>query len=222
MCPNSASTMPMRVPRPDTISGRISLSRVVWSRQILLGILTSGSRIDGFVAHLLTFREVEVVDVRALTSTIPGLTFLQADGRTLEGIDDRAVESLSSLHALEHFGLGRYGDELDPEGHRKGMRAAERVLADGGRLWISFPIGNPRVQFNAQRVIDPLEPIELLTDLDLVDFTAIPVSGEPEYSAEPREFRNDDRWCGLYEFMRPATPDRMKPTRQGMRPRRWS
>lgn len=165
--------------------------------------LDIGSRIDGFVAHLLAFRDVQIVDVRALTSTIPGLSFLRADGRTLEGIEDRTVESLSSLHALEHFGLGRYGDDLDPNGHRKGMLATQRVLARGGRLWISFPIGNPRVQFNAQRVIDPLEPIELLTELNLVNFTAIPSSGDPRFSADPHEFRNDDQWCGVYEFTRP-------------------
>src|SRR5438132_13442562 len=36
-----------------------------------------GSRIDGFVAHLLTFRDVEVLDVRALSKTLPGFRFRQ-------------------------------------------------------------------------------------------------------------------------------------------------
>lgn len=164
--------------------------------------LDVGSRVDGFVAHLLAFRDVQVVDIRDLDSAIEGLTFVRADGRTLSGIEDGSVESLSSLHALEHFGLGRYGDELDPKGHLEGMRALQRVLARGGRLWISFPIGLPRVEFNSQRVIDPVEPVELLQDLHLVSFTAIPSAGEPLYGASPSDYRNDENWCGLYEFTR--------------------
>ncbi len=166
--------------------------------------LDVGSRIDGFVAHLLAFRSVEVVDIRELPPTIPGLTFIKSDARTLQGIDDLSVISLSSLHALEHFGLGRYGDQLDPEGHHRGLRAVQRVLAPDGRLWVSFPIGNGKVQFNAQRVLDPLEPMAVLDELDLLEFTAIPLEGAPVFSADPADFRNDDMWCGLYEFRRPA------------------
>ncbi|MEZ5184748.1 MAG: DUF268 domain-containing protein [Candidatus Nanopelagicales bacterium] len=161
-----------------------------------------GSRIDGFVAHLLAFRPVEVVDIRESPGPIPGLTFIRSDGRTLDGIGDRTVISLSSLHALEHFGLGRYGDDIDPEGHHRGLRAAQRVLAVTGRLWVSFPVGKPKVQFNAQRVLDPVEPIAVLDELTLVDFTAIPGDGPPVTSADPADFRNDDMWCGLYEFIR--------------------
>src|SRR2546430_1015513 len=41
--------------------------------------LDIGSRIDGFVAHVLSFMPVEVIDIRPLTSNVPGLTFVQAD-----------------------------------------------------------------------------------------------------------------------------------------------
>jgi hypothetical protein len=34
---------------------------------------------------------------------------------------DGYCDSLSCLHALEHFGLGRYGDPIDPRGHEKGI-----------------------------------------------------------------------------------------------------
>lgn len=30
-----------------------------------------------------------------------------------------STDSLSCLHTLEHFGLGRHGDPIDPEGHIK-------------------------------------------------------------------------------------------------------
>lgn len=38
-----------------------------------------GSRVDGFVAHVASFREIEVLDVRPITSKIPGVIFRQAD-----------------------------------------------------------------------------------------------------------------------------------------------
>lgn len=79
------------------------------------GHLDIGSRIDGFVSHLLTFMPVTVIDIRPLTSTIQGLTFMQADATDLAGIQNDSVESLSSLHAVEHLCLGRYGDPVEPE-----------------------------------------------------------------------------------------------------------
>ena len=36
-----------------------------------------GSRVDGFVAHVASFREIEVFDVRPVTTRIPGVVFHQ-------------------------------------------------------------------------------------------------------------------------------------------------
>ena len=57
----------------------------------------------------------------------------------------------------EHIGLGRYGDPLDPLGTRKAAAELQRVLAPGGQLLFSLPVGRPRVEFNAHRVHDPHE-----------------------------------------------------------------
>jgi hypothetical protein len=65
------------------------------------------------------------------------------------------ADSVSCLHALEHFGLGRYGDALDSQGHARGFGNLARMTAPGGRLYLSVPIGRPRVLFNANRIIDP-------------------------------------------------------------------
>lgn len=35
-----------------------------------------GSRVDGFVAHVASFREIEVLDVRPITTEIPGVKFI--------------------------------------------------------------------------------------------------------------------------------------------------
>ena len=41
--------------------------------------IDGGSRVDGFVTHLLTFMDVKIVDIRPIKSDIKGLTFIQAD-----------------------------------------------------------------------------------------------------------------------------------------------
>src|SRR5688500_16557266 len=82
-----------------------------------------GSRIDGLIAHLLTFRDVDVVDIRPLSSSVDGMNFVQADATSLNTIPIASIPSASSVHALEHFGLGRYGDPMDPDGHVKALRA---------------------------------------------------------------------------------------------------
>lgn len=96
-----------------------------------------GSRVDGFVAHVASFREIEVFDIRPISTIIPGVIFRQADLMNFhESIVDYC-DSLSCLHALEHFGLGRYGDPIDPKGHESGVCNMSRMLRSGGGL-VSF------------------------------------------------------------------------------------
>jgi len=61
---------------------------------------------------------------------------------------------VSSLHAIEHFGLGRYRDTIDPLGDIKGIREIHRVLCDGGTFVGAVPIlprGMDKVVFNRSR-----------------------------------------------------------------------
>lgn len=116
-----------------------------------------GSRIDGFVAHVASFRKIEVMDIRSLADIgYPNISFLKADLMDGEGLQNGMADSVSCLHAIEHFGLGRYGDPLDPEGYLKGFGNLVRMLKPGGILYISFPIGKTnQVHFNAHRVFSP-------------------------------------------------------------------
>ena len=66
-----------------------------------------GSRVDGFSSHLLVFRSVEVVDIRPIESSVPELKFVQSSATDLSIFGDDSLESLSSLHATEHFEIGR-------------------------------------------------------------------------------------------------------------------
>jgi len=115
--------------------------------------LDVGSRIDGFVAHVAAFRPIRVLDIRPMTQSIPNVEFVQADimGELPEELID-STDSLSCLHALEHFGLGRYGDPVDYDGYLKGFDNLLRLLRPGGTLYLSVPIGPQRIEFDAHRV----------------------------------------------------------------------
>ena len=120
-----------------------------------------GSRIDGFVAHVASFRTIELLDIRPVTSQIPGSIFTQADLMADEfGLED-CCDSVSCLHALEHFGLGRYGDQLDAQGAELGIANMARMLQQNGTLYLSTPIGRSRVEFNANWVFDPHRIIDV-------------------------------------------------------------
>src|SRR5205823_9430566 len=84
--------------------------------------LAVGSRLGGFIAHVLTFMPVTVVDIRPLHSMIAGLTFVQGTCTDLAWIRSGSVPSLSSLHAIEHVGLGRYGEPIEPTAWRLALR----------------------------------------------------------------------------------------------------
>lgn len=160
-----------------------------------------GSRIDGFVAHVLTFRDIEILDVRPMTSNILGMTFRQADLIQSEDLPASICDSLSCLHALEHFGLGRYGDPIDPEGYIKGLRSLTKLLNPNGTLLLSVPIGIERVEFNAHRIFS-IETILSLTesDYELISFSYIDDNDDFHNNTKTVEVPNMTYGCGLFEF----------------------
>ena len=165
-----------------------------------------GSRIDGFVAHVLTVMPVTVIDIRPLESDVDGLTFHQGDATHLGNIADSSVESLSSLHAVEHIGLGRYGDAVDPEGWLKALGEFKRVLAPGGFLYLSVPIGRQRLCFNAHRVFAPQTIVEACAPLRLASFAAVDDHDRFVPDASLHGFADARFSCGLFEFRKDAEP----------------
>ena len=159
-----------------------------------------GSRIDGFIAHLLVFMPVTVVDIRPMESEVPGLKFVQDDARDLANIAGDSIASLSSLHAAEHFGLGRYSDPVDPAACFQFMRTLHRVLAPGGRLYFSVPIGRERVEFNAHRVFALETILRTFERLQLVSFSYVGDDGRLYAEVDPRTFPVSEMACGLFEF----------------------
>jgi hypothetical protein len=160
-----------------------------------------GSRIDGFVAHLLSFREVYVIDIRAMQSQVPGLTFCQLD--VMSGVENNIrADSVSCLHALEHFGLGRYGDPIDVDGWKKGIDTIVAIADSGARIYLSVPISSvQRIEFNAHRVFLPTTLPEYLRSraVDLVEQSYVDDEGNFHENTCP-PVSGLEFGCGCYVF----------------------
>jgi len=105
------------------------------------------------------------------------------------------------MHVIEHIGLGRYGDPLDPEGDLKALKELIRVLKRGGDLLLVVPVGRKRVQFNAHRIYDHAEFLDYTPGMELVEFALIPDGAAPDgYLMKPEDgfVRQQDYGCGCY------------------------
>lgn len=111
-----------------------------------------GSRIDGFSAHVSVFREIEIIDIRGLEVQHSNIKFIKADLLSIDEGFNSITDSISALHSIEHFGLGRYGDKIDSNGHLKAFEKIYFMLKKGGKFYFSTPIGKQRIEFDAHRV----------------------------------------------------------------------
>ena len=138
-----------------------------------------GSRVDGFIRDIVLFiPNVHLIDVRPLNLPISNLSFICADAKNLAGIEDNSVESLSSLCAIEHFGLGRYGDPIDPDACFEAFESIQRVVRPGGKIYISVPIGKEHLEFNAHRVFYATTVINAFSKCRLVEFSTVHNAGK--------------------------------------------
>jgi hypothetical protein len=159
-----------------------------------------GSRIDGFVAHVAAFRLIDVLDYRSLVNCGHArIKFMQADMMSLDSKFYEITDSLSCLHALEHFGLGRYGDPINPTGHITGFKNLHKMLKLGGYLYISFPIGQHSVHFNAHRIFNPKEILDWSIGLFTVErFDFVDDQGDLHKNQSIDHVPNLDYGCGIY------------------------
>ncbi len=114
------------------------------------------------------------------------------------------LDSVSSLHVLEHIGLGRYGDPLDADGSRRGALELERVTQPGGYIYVSVPIGRERVCFNAHRVFAPETVVSWFGASDLVEFSFVDDAGEFQENRPVSGNQALEYGCGLFIFEKRA------------------
>jgi len=135
-----------------------------------------GSRGD-FVGLLTAITEVTLIDIRPLRAQLDNL--INKKGNILSmPFENDSITSLSCLHVAEHIGLGRYGDRIDPMGTKKAIKELSRVLALGGNLYFSLPIGEPKIFFNAHRIHSTAQILDYFSDLELVELSGVDDKGQ--------------------------------------------
>ena len=165
-----------------------------------------GSRVDGFVAHVASYRKIEVFDIRKLKESChKNIIFTQLD---VTKVSEKSIsDSISCLHAIEHFGLGRYGDEIDVVGHEKGIDSLVNMLKKDGFLYLSMPIGNrDEAHFNAHRIFHPetiLRIPSIEKSLKLTRFDFVDDEGDLNLDTSINSTKTDlNLGCGIYTFQK--------------------
>lgn len=158
-----------------------------------------------FSTLVSAFIPIRFMDYRPVQIVLPGLETGFADLFALP-FEDGSVSSLSCMHVVEHVGLGRYGDPLDPNGDLKAMKELIRVLAPGGDLLLVVPVGQPRVMFNAHRIYGYDQIMKVFDGLTLVEFSLIESKGEapPIVGASAGQVAAERYGCGCFHFSRLA------------------
>lgn len=182
----------------------------LWAARLLHGDgvrkhVDVGSRMDGFIAHILPFCHVVYVDVRPISLNWPNFEFRQGLITDMP-FKSGSVDSLSCLHVLEHIGLGRYSDPINPTGYLAGAAELSRVLAPGGRLLIGVPVGKERLCFDAHRVFDPATVAQSFSSLKLNSFSLIDDYGREIIENATFDLaRKCEYGCGLFVFEKTGT-----------------
>ena len=125
-----------------------------------------------FCTIVSAFVPVKFYEYRQPNLNLDNLSSESADLLHLP-FEDESVESLSCMHVVEHIGLGRYGDTVDPDGDLKAIFELKRVLAFGGSLIFVVPIGKPKIMFNAHRIYSYGQIVDYFAELELKEFSLI-------------------------------------------------
>lgn len=178
-----------------------------WAARILAQTMPSFhvdiSSTLNFCSLVSAFIPVKFYDYRPAELYLNNLSMGSADILSLP-FEDASIESLSCMHVVEHIGLGRYGDPLDPEGDLKAISELKLVLKPAGNLLFVVPIGGiPKIMFNAHRIYTYKQIIDYFSDLNLVEFSLIPDGPEERGLIEnaTQEMADECSYgCGCFWF----------------------
>jgi len=155
-----------------------------------------------FCSVVSAFIPVKFYDYRPVDLRLSNLSSDSANLTALP-FDDHSVPSLSCMHVIEHVGLGRYGDKVDPDGDLKAMAELQRVLGQNGSLLFVVPIGKPKIRFNAHRVYSYEQICTYFRDLKLEEFALIPDRPQDGglIAGASREMADGQKYgCGCFWF----------------------
>ena len=109
------------------------------------------------------------------------------------------------MHTIEHVGLGRYGDPIDPNGDIKAIEELKRVTATGGNLLFVTPVGKPKIEFNAHRIYSYEQIVSYFKGFELKEFSLVPEKekdGALITNADPSLVEKENYACGCFWFVK--------------------
>ncbi|MEA2459440.1 MAG: hypothetical protein QOC95_2412 [Thermoleophilaceae bacterium] len=127
----------------------------------------------GFLSLAAAQRGHDVVALDRLPSALdydhPKVRHVQADVLTHDFGGER-FDQIVNCSSVEHVGLGgRYGSFGDEDGDLKAMEAMSRVLAEGGRMILTIPVGEDLVAAPQHRIYGPERLPRLLEHYDIAE-----------------------------------------------------
>lgn len=175
-----------------------------WATRILANTLPKLHIDIGSSLHFITcvsaFIPIKFYDIRPASINLTNLQTGSADITKLP-FDDNSIESLSSMHVVEHIGLERYGDSFDPQGDLKGIHELQRVLKQEGNLLFVVPVGGKmRIQYNAHRIYTFESIIKYFSQCKLLSYTLITDDGQYLEYADSKITAKQRFGCGCFLF----------------------
>ncbi len=155
-----------------------------------------------FATMVSAFIPTKFYDYRIALLNLSNLEFKKADLTNLP-FTDNSIKSLSCMHVVEHIGLGRYGDPLDPDGDLKAIAELKRVAQKDGILLFVVPVGKePKIYFNAHRVYTYQQIVSYFEGFHIEQFALVDDQGRFILNANSNDADQQNYGCGCWYFIK--------------------
>ncbi len=115
-----------------------------------------------------------------------------------DGFQNDFFDIVTAVSTIEHIGLGRYGDPIDPDGDKKAIREIYRILKVGGKAIVTVPFGKRTILVHGgialARVYDFSSLQELFSEFETLKIEYIIKQGECWRPAALGEAENIESW----------------------------
>ncbi|MDD4050000.1 MAG: DUF268 domain-containing protein [Candidatus ainarchaeum sp.] len=155
-----------------------------------------------FVSIISAFIKVKYYDYRPIKLNLKNISSNHADLTKLN-FKTNTIQSLSCMHVVEHIGLGRYGDPIDPKGDLKAIKELKRVISKKGNLFFVVPIGNPKIIFNAHRIYSYNQIMSYFkNEFKLKEFSLITDTHKYIQNSKKKVADKQNYGCGCFWFVK--------------------
>ena len=176
-CYNLTVCEQMLLKYPHIVSGKVGLvigSETPWAEAML---------INKNASHITTVEYADIVNEHPQISVIkPSVWAAQAMSKPHAPVFDFCF----TFSSIEHDGLGRYGDPINPFADYETVRRIRCQLKEGGILFLGIPCGPDTIRWNADRVYGLIRLSILLKGWTILDVIgeSEPLTGEAHAEQE--------------------------------------